>query len=260
MIDQILLNLAVNARDAMPQGGRLIIETTRAEFDPTSTAHLPQARPGVFACLSVSDTGTGIAPEILPHIFEPFFTTKDVGKGTGLGLATVFGLVQQHQGWINVYSETGMGTTFRIYLPLLPASRPEPGHDTTLATVKRGAETILLVEDEPALRTLVRTVLTRLGYRVLEAASGLAALEVWKAHREEIKLLLTDMVMPDGISGRELSQRLLAEKPDLKVIYTSGYSQEITGHDFPLQEGENFLAKPFQATKLAKVIRARLDA
>jgi CheY-like chemotaxis protein len=155
---------------------------------------------------------------------------------------------------------TRQGTTFRIYLPLLPASRPEPGHDTTLATVKRGAETILLVEDEPALRTLVRTVLTRLGYRVLEAASGLAALEVWKAHREEIKLLLTDMVMPDGISGRELSQRLLAEKPDLKVIYTSGYSQEITGHDFPLQEGENFLAKPFQATKLAKVIRVRLDA
>ena len=260
MIDQILLNLAVNSRDAMPHGGLLIIETARAEFDPVAAAQLPQARPGVFACLSVSDTGAGIAPEILPHIFEPFFTTKDVGKGTGLGLATVFGLVQQHHGWINVYSEPGMGTTFRIYLPLLSASPSEPGHDTTLATVRRGAETILLVEDEPALRALVRTVLTRLGYRVIEAASGLAALEVWKVHRDEIKLLLTDLVMPDGVSGRELSQRLQAERPELKVIYTSGYSQEIAGHDFPLREGENFLAKPFQATKLAKVVRARLDS
>ena len=260
MIDQILLNLAVNARDAMPRGGRLIIETARTEFDAISATQLTEARPGVFACLSVSDTGTGIAPEILPHIFEPFFTTKDVGKGTGLGLATVFGLVQQHQGWINVYSEAGVGTSFRIYLPLLASPQSEPVQEVTLATASRGTETILVVEDETSLRTLVRTVLSRLGYQVLEAATGVAALEVWKARRQEIKLLLTDLVMPDGVNGRELAQRLKEEAPGLKVIYTSGYSQEIAGDDFPLREGENFLAKPFHATMLARVVRERLDA
>ena len=259
MIDQILMNLAVNSRDAMPDGGRLTIETSRAEFDAAAAAQLPLARAGRFACLTVADSGCGIPLEVLPHIFEPFFTTKDVGKGTGLGLATVFGLVQQHQGWIQVQSESGQGTTFRVYLPLLSSGRVEPGHDTTLATVERGTETILLVEDEVALRTLIRTVLTRLGYRVIEASTGLAALGIWKTRHNEIQLLLTDLVMPDGVSGKELAQRLLAEKPSLKVIYTSGYSQDITGEDFPLQEGENFLAKPFQATKLARIVRARLD-
>lgn len=260
MVDQVLLNLAVNSRDAMPGGGRLIIETGRVELDPVSAAQMPSARPGVFACLSVSDTGKGIPPEIMPHIFEPFFTTKDVGKGTGLGLATVFGVVQQHRGWIAVQSELGAGTTFRVYLPLLRDGRMEPAVEPTLTTAARGTETVLLVEDEASLRTLVRNVLSRVGYRVLEAPNGVAALELWEQHRGEIKLLLTDMVMPDGLSGRDLAARLLTEQPGLKVIYTSGYSQDIGGPDFPLREGENFLAKPFQAIKLAEIVRARLDA
>lgn len=260
MVDQILLNLAVNSRDAMPGGGRLIIETSRAEFDAVTAAQTALARAGTFACLSVSDTGKGIPPGILPHIFEPFFTTKDIGKGTGLGLATVFGIVQQHKGWISVQSEVNIGTTFRVFLPLLNEGRVEAVAEPTLATVPRGNETILLVEDEVALRALVRNVLTRVGYRVLEAPTGVAALELWKQHQADIRLLLTDMVMPDGVSGKELAQRLLLEQPQLKVIYTSGYSQEIGGSDFPLREGENFLAKPFQATKLAQIVRARLDS
>lgn len=312
MVDQILLNLAVNARDAMPHGGRLVIETSNTEFASSEAALSPQpgsgtsqsamaaptvsssavrtmgpgdaaagvgpdgdsrgdhsavpavfshgARPGVFACLSVSDNGKGIPPEILPHIFEPFFTTKDVGKGTGLGLATVFGIIQQHQGWIKVTSETGVGTTFRIYLPLLHQPHVEPLPEPTPSAGQRGHETILLVEDEAALRTLVCTVLNRLGYRVLVAPNGIAALEVWKNHRPEINLLLTDLVMPEGLSGRDLAGRLLAENPQLKVIYTSGYSQEIAGEDFPLREGENFLTKPFQTAQLAKTIRARLES
>ncbi len=260
MVDQVLLNLAVNSRDAMPTGGRLIIETTKVEFDEATALQSPPARAGIFACLSVSDTGKGIPPEILPHIFEPFFTTKDVGKGTGLGLATVFGVVQQHQGWITVQSAPEVGTTFRVYLPLLHGGRLETGAELTLAMAARGTETVLLVEDEASLRTLVRNVLTRVGYRVLEAATGITALELWKQHQSEIKLLLTDMVMPDGLSGRELAARLQADNPALKVIYTSGYSQDIAGADFPLREGENFIAKPFQATKLAELVRTRLDA
>jgi len=253
--------LTVNARDAMPDGGQLVVETSGVEFDEFAAAQSAQARPGSFVCLSVSDSGCGIPREILPKIFEPFFTTKDVGRGTGLGLATVFGIVQQHQGWINVYSEVGRGTTFRVYLPRLarnaaaaaaaqPALSPKPG----------GRETILLVEDDPALRLAVRDSLARLGYRILEAPTGVKALEVWNQNRGEIRLLLTDLVMPDGMTGKNLAQRLLQENPALKVIYMSGYSAEVVGKDFPLQEGYNFLTKPFQSHKLAITIRDRLDA
>jgi CheY-like chemotaxis protein len=260
MVDQVLLNLAVNARDAMPQGGRLIIETSAVEFDSTRAAQFPPARPGRFACLSVSDNGKGIRPEILPHIFEPFFTTKAVGKGTGLGLATVFGIVQQHEGWINVASELGAGTTFRIYLPLLTQSSADPVAATPPSAPQPGHETILLAEDETALRELVHTILSRLGYRVLEAPSGVAALKLWEDHRHEIQLLLTDIVMPDGVNGLELAQRLLTENPKLKVIFMSGYSQDIAGQAMALVEGENFLAKPFQAAQLVRLIRAQLEA
>ena len=244
----------------MPNGGRLIIETSQVEFDPATAAQSPPAQPGSFACLSVSDTGHGIPAEILPHIFEPFFTTKDVGKGTGLGLATVFGIVQQHQGWINVASEPGNGATFRIYLPLLPQRVTEPVAPPSPIAPRSAQETILLAEDETDLRELIQIILTRMGYRVFEASTGVVALDLWKKHRDEINLLLTDLVMPDGISGRDLAQRLLAEAPGLQVIYMSGYSQDIAGQDFPLREGENFLAKPFQAAELARMIRARLDA
>jgi len=249
----------VNARDAMPGGGRLVIESTVEQIDEATPAGAPHARVGCFVCLSVTDTGCGIPSEMLPQIFEPFFTTKEVGKGTGLGLATVHGIVQQHGGWINVQSEIGKGTTFRIYLPCLsvPAAsataRPAP------AASSGGTETILLVEDEPVLRTFGRRFLTKMGYRVLEAADGHAALEVWRQHPGEIQLLLTDLVMPGGMTGLQLAQLLMEEVPGLKVIYTSGYSAEIAGKDLALQEGVNFLGKPFEPARLAQAVRTLLD-
>jgi PAS domain S-box-containing protein len=259
MMDQVLLNLAVNARDAMLNGGQLVIETAGVEFDEPAATQTAQARPGSFVRLSVSDTGCGIPPENLVRIFEPFFTTKAAGKGTGLGLATIFGIVQQHQGWINVYSEVGHGTTFKIYLPRLSES-----HDTKInkelpVAALTGHETILLVEDEPALRIMIGKNLTRLGYRVLEAGTGVKALEVWKANHGEIQLLLTDLMMPDGMTGKELAHRIIQENPKLKVVYMSGYSTDIVGKDFPLHEGVNFITKPFQAQKLAQILRERLD-
>ena len=260
MMDQVLMNLVVNARDAMPNGGRLVIETSAVEFDKNAASHSAQIRPGSFICLSVSDTGCGIAAENLPRIFEPFFSTKGADKGTGLGLATVFGIVQQHQGWINVYSEAGHGTTFRIYLPRLvkiDLKKSEPPSSTSLPG---GNETILLIEDDPILRASVSKNLSQLGYRVLEAGNGMAALEIWKKHRDGIHLLLTDLVMPGGINGKELVGRLLKERSNLKVIYVSGYSAETAARDFPLEEGVNFLTKPFQSFKLAQTVRRNLDA
>ncbi len=259
MIDQILLNLAVNARDAMPKGGQIVIETSAVEFDDVTAKQFDQGRPGSFVCLGITDTGCGIPPEILPRIFEPFFTTKEVGKGTGLGLATVFGIVQQHKGWISIDSEINRGTTFRVYLP-----RPTQTPDTTflrssLETERGGDETILLVEDELALRTTMRAALSRLGYRVLEASSGDNALELWQQHRDEIHLLLTDLVMPGGTTGKELAERLLKQNSKLKVIYTSGYSAEIGDKELTLEDGVNFLTKPFVLQKLAQTIRKLLD-
>jgi CheY-like chemotaxis protein len=259
MMDQVLLNLAVNARDAMPKGGRLIIETSAVELDKAAAAQIPNARPGSFVCLSVSDTGCGIPPENFHRIFEPFFTTKDVGKGTGLGLATVFGIVQLHQGWIEFQSQTGCGTTFRIYLPRLVKMSGQKPEQPALAAVRGGDETILLVEDDAALCASVRKILSQLGYRVLEAVNGIEALKIWEQHGKDIHLLLTDVVMPGGMSGTDLGERLLKENPGLKVIYNSGYSAEVAGKDFPLKEGVNFLTKPFQAQKLAQTIRNCLD-
>ncbi|HSY16878.1 MAG TPA: response regulator [Candidatus Acidoferrales bacterium] len=260
MLDQVLLNLAVNARDAMARGGKLAIETSSVEFDVTTAAQIPAARPGSFVCLSVSDTGCGIPPEILPRIFEPFFTTKEAGKGTGLGLATVFGIVQQHKGWVSVYSEVGRGTTFRVYLPRLAAPSGQNGIEPPVsAAVCGGTETILFVEDDFLLRPYALKILSQLGYRVFTAADGAEALDIWERHRDEIHLLLTDLVLPGGITGKDLGRRLLREHPKLKVIYTSGYSAEVVGGGFSFVEGVNFLNKPFQAKKLAQIIRERLD-
>jgi CheY-like chemotaxis protein len=243
----------------MTKGGQLIIETSAVKFDEITAGQISQARPGSYACVSVTDTGGGIPPEILPRIFEPFFTTKDVGKGTGLGLATVFGIVQQHQGWINVYSEVGQGTTFRVYMPLLTQPSDKKTIRSSLASVCGGNETILLVEDDSSVRASVRSSLARLGYLVLEAPAGVEALEVWKQYRGEIRLLLTDLVMPGGMTGRELSQRLRNDNPKLKVLYASGYSAGIADKDFILEEGINFLIKPFEADKLAQTVRNCLD-
>jgi nitrogen fixation negative regulator NifL len=259
MMDQVLLNLTVNCRDAMPKGGDLFLETSLVEFDELAVAQSYKARPGQFACLTVSDTGCGIPPEIIPRIFEPFFTTKDVGKGTGLGLATVFGIVQQHQGWINVYSEPGHGTTFRIYLPTSLQTADQQSLPPALESMRGGDETILLVEDDSSLRISVRNALSRLGYHVLEAHTGFNALEMWHQHRDKIGLLFTDMVMPDGMTGKELAEKLLQFNPKLKVIYTSGYSADVASRDILLDEGVNFLAKPFEAHVLAQTVRACLN-
>jgi PAS domain S-box-containing protein len=259
MMDQIVLNLLVNARDAMPNGGQIIIETSGVEFDEFAASQSAQIRVGSFVCLSVSDSGCGIPAHILPKIFEPFFTTKEVGKGTGLGLATVFGIVRQHQGWVTVYSEVGHGTTFRIYLPRLAmnAGPKRLGQEPNI--MHGGSETILLVEDDPKVRAVVQTALSRLGYRIIEAPTGVKALAVWKENQSAIQLLLTDMVMPDGMTGIDLAQRILQENPDLKVVYMSGYSAEVVSKDFPMRDGVNFLTKPFQAHKLAQTVRNCLD-
>ena len=260
MIEQIIMNLAVNSRDAMPAGGRLIISTGMAAVDAEQATKNPEAKPGDYVFLSVADTGSGIAPEHFSHIFEPFFTTKEVGKGTGLGLATVYGIVQQHQGWMNVKSEVGKGTTFSIYLPALALSQSEQKTETSHFTkVPRGTETILVVEDETPVRAIICKALERCGYTVLQATSGVAALEVWREHRDEIELLLTDMIMPAGLNGHELAQRLLAEKPELKVLYASGYTAEHPGMDIALMEGVNFLQKPFRIQTLATIVRETLD-
>jgi PAS domain S-box-containing protein len=260
MIEQILMNLAVNSRDAMPGGGRLIIGTTAVRIDEDYVSRNSEASVGEFVCLSMSDTGHGIAHEDLPNIFDPFFTTKEVGKGTGLGLATVYGIVKQHNGWIEVESGKGKGTAFRIYLPAITARVEEEETAGQEEVRPRGGdETILVVEDEPALRLLVQRVLEGYGYRVHGAGSGPAAIELWKERGDEIDLLLTDIVMPDGMTGRELAERLRAERPGLKVIFSSGYDPEIVCRDFPLQENRNFLQKPFSPTKLAQLVRDCLD-
>jgi PAS domain S-box-containing protein len=256
MLEQVLMNLAVNSRDAMPKGGELTIETATLEvIHPTG-----RQRPGCFVRLSVKDTGTGITAKNMEHIFEPFFTTKEVGKGTGLGLATVFGIVAQHKGWIDVESQVGSGTTFHIHLP---------GHEATADTVlltrpkvrqQGGAETILLVEDDPSVRSLARGILSRYGYQVLEVDSGVAALEVWKQHQTRIDLLFTDIVMPGQISGLELSQQLLKDKPGVKIVYTSGYTDEMLNEGSALRRTRNFVEKPYSPDVLLEKIRTALDA
>jgi PAS domain S-box-containing protein len=256
--DQMVLNLAVNARDAMPHGGRLILETATAEFDQHFVKQHPQVTTGKFVLLAVSDTGIGMDEATVSHIFEPFFTTKEAGKGTGLGLATVYGVVRQSGGYIWVYSEPARGTTFKIYLP-------SAEHKVGLA-VKREKEarlpsgdgkTILLVEDDAIMRNLTRKMLEEHGYAVLEAKDGVAALELANSDHARIDLMLTDVVMR-GLSGPELSARLTRAKPGMKIVYMSGYTGElITEHD-ALQAGTSFLEKPFTRSALLQAIHTAL--
>ncbi|HUA37326.1 MAG TPA: PAS domain S-box protein [Candidatus Sulfopaludibacter sp.] len=259
MLEQVLMNLAVNARDAMPKGGRLTVETAPVTLADTTRFTKHTARPGNFVRLSITDTGCGVAPEHLPHLFEPFFTTKDVGKGTGLGLATVFGIVEQHQGWIEVESQLNQGTTFHIYFPRLAQKLVNGEQPTAPAQVPGGNETILLVEDETVLRRLMQRVLERHGYHIHAAVSGVEALEIWRERREGIDILVTDMVMPDGMNGRELADRLRTDKPDLKIIFCSGYANNTPGKDSPLRHHETFLEKPFEPAKLLQKIRDCAD-
>jgi two-component system, cell cycle sensor histidine kinase and response regulator CckA len=259
MMEQVLVNLAINSRDAMPKGGRLIVEIEPVSIGQAQVQPGSNARPGDFFRLRLTDTGCGIDPEHLPYIFEPFFTTKEIGKGTGLGLATIFGIVEQHEGWIEVESKVNSGTTFRLYFqrskqPIEPATGAEQR-----AQVTGGNETILIVEDEKAIRQVLRMALSKFGYTVMEASSGPLALDIWNEHQSSIDLLLTDLVMPGGISGPELADRMRAIKPDLSTVYCSGYSADFFAAKTKFRTNEFFVHKPFELPKLLQVIRFALD-
>ena len=260
MMEQVLMNLAVNARDAMAHGGKLVISSRILEISEAEARETREARPGRFARLRVEDTGCGIAPETLPRIFEPFFTTKEVGRGTGLGLATVFGIVKDHRGWIEVASEIGAGTAFNIFLPAAASLAVEPVKpNLPLGRVAGGGETVLAVEDEPSVGDFIVAVLKPYGYRVLRASSGDEALEVWKQHIDRIDLLLTDVVMPGDLTGPELAAKLLAAKPNLAVILSSAYDPEAMAGQFTREEDVRFIQKPFPPRLLAKLVREVLD-
>ena len=257
MLEQTLMNLAVNARDAMPGGGSLLVSTCRVVLDELFAEANPGISPGIHICLRVKDTGTGIPTEVLPRIFEPFFTTKEVGKGTGLGLATVFGIVKQHHGCIRVESQLGAGTEFLIYLP---QTSGDAAAKVLAGARSRGSlEKILLVEDESELRGLTRRLLEEYGYLVLEAANGREALAVWNTHRKEIVLLFTDIIMPGGLNGQRLARMLKAEKPVLKVMYCSGYSRDLEVQGFELGADEILLHKPCTPDGILQAIRKCLD-
>jgi two-component system cell cycle sensor histidine kinase/response regulator CckA len=274
-IEQVIMNLVVNARDAMPNGGRLIVETANVELDEVYARDHASVKPGRYVMLAVSDTGIGMSAETVAHIFEPFYTTKENGRGTGLGLSTVYGIVKQSGGYIWVYSELEHGTTFKVYLPRVeeavesgsgaggvavgsPGAAVEPVSEPPKEL--SGRETILLVEDEPDLRELTRNVLAARGYNVIEAmsAEGAERLATDASGTGKIHLLLTDVIMP-GVSGRELAKRVLARQPSVRVLYMSGYTYNVIAENGTLERGVAFLQKPFTPSGLVEKVREVLD-
>jgi signal transduction histidine kinase/ActR/RegA family two-component response regulator len=261
MIEQVLMNLVLNARDAILHGGQVRVATERVILEADYVRSHPEARAGEFVRLSVSDNGTGIAPEVLPHIFEPFFTTKGIGQGTGLGLSIIYGIIQQHHGWIEVTSQPGAGARFDLLLPAIPPPRPAGGANNSSAKPPGGTERILLVEDELAIRMVTQMLLEKLGYRVWTAESADEALEIWRAHVAEVNLLLTDIRMPGKLTGLELAEQLHREDPGLKVIFMSGYSADIAAGDTDIlgRLGGCFLEKPCAARTILETVRRCLD-
>jgi CheY-like chemotaxis protein len=253
-IEQVILNLAVNARDAMPRGGKVTIETANAELTDEYARGHAAVRPGSFVMLVVSDTGEGIDEETRGHIFEPFFTTKESGKGTGMGLSTVYGIVKQSGGFIWVYSEQGQGTSFKIYLPRVDEAIDEVETPAASGEIPRGEGTLLLVEDEDMVRSLAADVLKAAGYTVLEAAEGHEALEASGRYDGAIRLMITDVVMPK-MSGRELATKLAPQRPEMKVIYMSGYTENAIVHHGNLEPDTLFLQKPFTPDALLRKVR-----
>jgi len=257
-IDQILANLCVNARDAIADVGKITIETRNVSLDEDSCARCVECVPGPYVLLSVSDDGAGMGKEVLEKLFEPFFTTKAVGRGTGLGLATVYGIVKQNKGFIDVYSEPGQGTTFRVYLPRHEGEAREASRQGPVDLMRGGGETILLVEDEPMLLEIGKSMLERLGYRVLAAGMPGEAVQAAEAHPDDIHLLMTDVVMP-GMNGRELSERLLSLYPNLRCLFMSGYTSEVIAHHGVLDAGVPFIQKPFTLRTLSTKLREMLE-
>jgi CheY-like chemotaxis protein len=259
-IEQVIMNIAVNARDAMSAQGKLTIETGNATLDAQYCQSRPDVNPGEYVMLALSDNGTGMTPEVRSRLFEPFFTTKELGKGTGLGLATCQGIIKQSGGHINVYSEVNQGTTFKIYLPRIAEAldvnppREQPTH------VQSGNETVLFVEDEPMLRELGVVVLSGLGYRVIPADNGVQALRALHQHQgPEIHLLVTDVIMPE-MGGKELAERLRLLSPRTKVLFCSGYTEAATIHEGRLDPNSCFLQKPYDIVTLASKVREVLES
>jgi CheY-like chemotaxis protein len=258
-LEQVILNLAVNARDAMPQGGRLTVEAANVKLDKPPTSRQAGIVPGEYIRLAVTDTGSGMDADTQAHIFEPFFTTKEPGKGTGLGLFTVYSIVSQNGGHTQVESVLGVGTKFTIYLPRIDTPVAPVEVESTAPVSLHGGETILLIEDEAIVRDLVRQVLQAMGYTVLEAANGEQALQLSEAHRDLIHLLLADVVLP-GLSGPEVAEQLTTTRPDIQVIYMSGYAQETINRYGGAERQCVFLQKPFTPTVLLASVREVLDA
>ena len=256
-LEQVIMNLVVNAKDAMPDGGRILIQTSEADPDTARREH-SLIEPGTYILLSVSDTGAGMDRETQSRIFEPFFTTKEKGKGTGLGLSTVYGIVKQGGGYIFAQSEPGCGTTFRIYLPRVADPADSPRVDKHAQAAAGGSETVLLVEDEESVRELVRETLKTRGYRVIEASDGIAGMRVSEEYQGNIEILITDVVMP-GMSGRELAKRVAAARPNIRVLYLSGYTEDAIIHEGALEPGTGFLQKPFTLQVLARKVRKVLQ-
>jgi len=257
-IEQVLMNLATNARDAMPNGGSLTITTDLANFDYEFIKSYGYGAPGLYAFISFQDTGKGMNKETEERIFEPFFTTKEVGKGTGLGLSMVYGIIQQHDGYINVYSEPDRGTTFEIFLPLIKSTLDE-GHDVTLTSMKRGTETVLVAEDDAQVRNLIREVLTGFGYTVLEADDGESALRVFSEHKDKIHIMILDVIMPK-MNGKELYNDIKKKQPDIKCLFTSGYDANIIHKKGILEENLPFISKPVSPEELLDKVREILDS
>jgi two-component system cell cycle sensor histidine kinase/response regulator CckA len=256
-MEQIIMNLAINARDAMPTGGKLTIETANVFLDEGYANHHIAVKPGTYVMLAVSDNGVGMDKEIQEHIFEPFYSTKGE-KGTGLGLATVYGIVKQSGGSIWVYSEPGQGTTFKIYFPRVEEGVVSKKKAEKVMESVRGTETVLVVEDEYTVRSMISLVLKDNGYTILEASNGPEALSLFYQNKDQINLLLTDAIMP-GMNGRELADQITAANPTIKVLYSSGYTDNVIVHHGILEEGINFLQKPFAPSLLLSTVRMILD-
>jgi CheY-like chemotaxis protein len=264
LIEQVVMNLAINAREVMPDGGVLSVATSRVELTADGAGPHPPAGPGAYACLAVSDTGPGIPADVLPHVFEPFFTTKEPGRGTGLGLATVYGAAQQHRGAVEALSEPGRGAEFRVWLPLSDASEAAPvsaeaGFAEAAKETVEGGGLILVVDDEEMVREMAAMALCSHGYEVVMAEGGAEALKLWPDVAGRVALLFTDLLMP-GISGQELARRVLEMSPGLPVVYSSGFHDRELVREMHLKEGVNFVGKPYSLEALIGTVRRSLAA